>query len=195
MDLNQGTRWSLSFSESNSAIESFEQDNGSADGDSGTEECPNQKIFSKTDGLEFRIARNRFRRKNEADGRGRLKEQCGQYKESFQPTDIQASVNHFLVLLCCLPFLVLPKGADECANEIAAAKDHKDIDDAHQENAFLEEANSIQQQDERLERRTNKEKYGSDDSDEMECLIEYEREGIVGYPMRLGERNLGPVHE
>lgn len=61
-----------SFSESNSAIESFEQDNGSADGDSDTEKCPNQKIFGETHGLEFRIARNRFCGKNEADGGGRL---------------------------------------------------------------------------------------------------------------------------
>ncbi len=62
----------FSFSESNGAIERFEQDNGSADGDSDTEECPNQKIFREADGLEFRIARNRFRSKNEADGRSRL---------------------------------------------------------------------------------------------------------------------------
>jgi len=45
------------FSESNGAIERFEQDNCSADGDSDTEECPNQKIFREADGLEFRIAR------------------------------------------------------------------------------------------------------------------------------------------
>jgi hypothetical protein len=62
----------FSFSESNGAIESFEQDNGSADGDSDTEKRPNQKIFGETHGLEFRIARNRFCSKNESDGGGRL---------------------------------------------------------------------------------------------------------------------------
>src|SRR5580698_4371494 len=62
----------FSFSESNGAIESFEQDNGSADGDSDTEKCPNQKIFGETHGLEFRITRNRFCSKNEADGGGGL---------------------------------------------------------------------------------------------------------------------------
>jgi len=41
----------------------------------------------------------------------------------------------------------------------------------------------------------NKKEDGSDDNDEMDGLIQYEREGIVGYPMRLGQRNLGPVHE
>ena len=94
-----------------------------------------------------------------------------------------------------MPLFLLPKRADESANKIAAAKDHKDINDAHQENVFLEESDSIEPYDKRLERRVNKEKYGSDDGDEMDCLIDYEREGIVGYPMRCCQRNLRPVHE
>jgi hypothetical protein len=41
----------------------------------------------------------------------------------------------------------------------------------------------------------NKQKHGSDDRDEMDRLIQYEREGMVRYPIRLGQRNLGPVYE
>jgi hypothetical protein len=64
--------WRSLFAEGDRSIECLQQNNGSADGDSDTEKCPNQKIFREADRLEFRIARNRFRSKNEADGRGRL---------------------------------------------------------------------------------------------------------------------------
>src|SRR4029434_3779954 len=114
-------------------------------------------------------------------------EQCRQYEKSFKPSNIQAGVNHFLVFLRLLTGLFPPNGPDKLATTLAPVKDNQDIDDQHDQNFFLERANSSYPEHKCLERWVNEEKDGAEDSEEMDYLIEYEGEGMIGQEMGPGQ--------
>ena len=65
------------------------------------------------------------------------------------------------------------------AKEIATAEDHQDIDDGHQQDFFLNGANSGQPGDKRLDRWVNKEKDSCNDSEDVDRLIEQKNQCIV----------------
>src|SRR5207245_6015094 len=96
--------------------------------------------------LEFGIARNRFGRKNESWCTRRLQQQRRKQQEAFEPADVVSSVLHGLAAFSRL-FQVngLCQRASQSANQVAAAKNHANVNDRDEEQLAWDGSASVEQ--------------------------------------------------